>query len=121
MRTITSGLDLTQAEDTLIVTLVADLPEADYQRFELEAAEALNRLRDPSLRNVVVDLGATDDFGSAALRFFVQLGQMVRDHRGRMALCHASAHEVEVLRGAHLDGLWPICGSRAEALWAVAH
>jgi anti-anti-sigma regulatory factor len=101
------------------VTLVANLPEADYGRFQLDAAEVLNRLDDPSITGVVLDLGTTDDFGSDALKFFVQLRQKVRDRQGRMALCHASAHELEILRGTHLDRLWPICASRAEALLAV--
>jgi hypothetical protein len=36
-----------------------------------------------------------------------------------MAFCGVSDHEREILKVTNLDGLWPICSSREEALKAV--
>jgi hypothetical protein len=36
-----------------------------------------------------------------------------------MAFCGVSDHEREILKVTKLDGLWPICDSREEALKAV--
>jgi anti-anti-sigma factor len=115
-----SYVDFSREGDTLIVTLVADPTEAHYDQFEEEANEAANRLSDPTIKNVVLDFGMTDYVGSSALKFFGRLWEKVQAHHGRMAICHASEGEREVLHGTHLDGLWPICHSRQEAREAVA-
>jgi hypothetical protein len=36
-----------------------------------------------------------------------------------MAFCRVSEHEREILQATRLDGLWPVCLSREEALHAV--
>jgi hypothetical protein len=36
-----------------------------------------------------------------------------------MAFCNLSEHEREVLTVTNLDRLWPVCGTRAEALASV--
>jgi anti-anti-sigma factor len=68
---------------------------------------------------VVLDFRKTDYYGSTALGFFVKLWKRVRDRDGRMAFCGVSDHEREILRVTHLDGMWPICSSREEAVQAV--
>jgi anti-anti-sigma factor len=114
-----SYVDFSREGDTLIVTLLADLSEAHYEQYMEEADEVLNRLSDPAIKNVILDFGMTDFVGSCALGFFVRLWDMVRARHGRMVVCHASEGELEVLRGTHLDGVWPICRSREEAREAV--
>jgi anti-anti-sigma factor len=119
MISTTSGLEFAREEDTLIVTLVADPHEADYQRFEDEAAELLSHFHDQSIKNVVLDFGTTDYVCCAAIRFLVQLKERVSCRNGRMALCNASHHELAVLSATNLAGQWSICRSRSEALRAV--
>jgi anti-anti-sigma factor len=104
---------------TVIVTPVADLRETDFQAIESGAEEVLALLSGVPARNVVVDLRGTDYYGSTALGFFVRLWKRVRSRNGRMAFCNVSEHEREILRVMRLDGLWPVCSSRDEALAAV--
>ena len=74
---------------------------------------------DPSIRNVVVDFGRTDYFGSSALGLLVRLEQEVRRRDGGMALCNVSAHEQDILRVTGLDALWTVRPSREETIEAT--
>jgi hypothetical protein len=51
--------------------------------------------------------------------FFARLWRRVCERGGRMAFCNVSDHEREIMRVTRLDGLWPICPSRQEAIKAV--
>jgi hypothetical protein len=119
MHATASYVDFSREGDTLLVTLLADPSEAHYEQFEGEADEALNRLGDASIKNVILDFGMTDFVGWPGLRFFERLSEKVQARQGRMVLCHASEGELEVLRGSPLDGVWPVCRSREEARAAV--
>jgi anti-anti-sigma factor len=105
--------------ETIILTPVANLRELEFEEINVEAKAVLAMLSAGPARNVVVDFGHTDYFGSTALGFFTQLWQQVKRRNGRLAFCNVSPHEREILRVAGLDGLWPICASRPEALEAV--
>ncbi len=58
----------------------------------------------------------TDYYGSTALGFFLKLWKRIRSVDGKMAFCNVSPYEQEVLRLTRLDTLWPICGTREDAL-----
>jgi anti-anti-sigma factor len=120
--TLTSAagvFEIEQQEDTIIVVPLADLRGFDFQRIEAGASEILELLNGTAIKNVVLDFYKTDSYGSTALGFFVKLWKRVKLRQGRMAFCNASDHEKEILQITHLDHLWPICSSRAEALEAV--
>jgi anti-anti-sigma factor len=102
--------------DTLVLTPVGDLGELAYKQIEAATDDLLDRVSDPAIRGVLVDFGRTDYFGTTALGFFVQLWKRLRDREGRMAFCNVSEHEKEILRVTKLGDLWPMCGSREEAL-----
>jgi anti-anti-sigma factor len=116
---ITSAFVCQRDGDTLIVTPTMDLRELIYQQIEAGAADILRQLREGVVKNVVLDFHRTDYCGSTALGFFIKLWKRVTDCHGRMAFCNLSAHEREVLHVTKLDGLWPICSSRDQALAAV--
>ncbi len=105
--------------DTLVVTPLADLGELEYQQIESEARHIHDLLNDPSLRNIVMDFQQTAYYGSSALAFFVRLWKKVSTRNGRMAFCNLSPHEKAILKLTRLDSLWPICGSREEAMQTV--
>jgi anti-anti-sigma factor len=115
-----SGFEMSQQGDTLIVTPTSNLREVVYDQVEAGAEEVLERLNNPSIRNVVMDFAKTDYFGSTAVGFFVRLWKRVCTGNGRMAFCNVSDHEREILRVTKLHELWPICSTREEALRAVA-
>jgi anti-anti-sigma factor len=119
MSTVGGAFVIERDGETLIVTPVTDLRELNYPQIEAGAREVLDLLDGPSVKNVVLDFHKTDYYGSTALGFFLKVWTRVRSRDGKMAFCHVSGHEREILRITKLDGLWPICSSREEALGAV--
>jgi anti-anti-sigma factor len=105
--------------DTLVLTPLADLGELEYHRRESEAGQVYGLLDDPSVKRLVLDFGRTAYFGSSALGFFIRLWKKVRTRDGSMAFCNLSPQEEEILQVTKLDSLWPVCGSREEALRRV--
>ena len=119
MATATGAFEFEREGQTLVVTARTDLRELDYPEVEAGARDILHLLGNGTIDNVVLDFHRTDYYGSTALGFFVKLWKRVRERGGRMAFCGVSDHEREILRITRLDGLWPICPSRQEALQAV--
>jgi anti-anti-sigma factor len=119
MLTATGVFKVEREGQTLIVTASTDLRELNYPEVEAGARAILDLLGNGTIKNVVLDFHKTDYYGSSALGFFVKLWKRVRECDGRMAFCGVSDHEREILQVAKLDGLWPICTSREEALKAV--
>ncbi len=119
MATPTGTFDVERTKETLIVTALTNLRELDYPAIEAAARDVLRLLDNGTIKNVVLDFRQTDYYGSTALGFFVKLWKRVRERHGRMAFCGVSDHEREILRVTNLDGLWPLCASREQALEAV--
>lgn len=111
--------DVERQGDVIVVTPTADLREFEYQDIEAAADGILDQLGAPGVKGVVLDFHRTDYYGSTALGFFIRMWKRVSSHGGRMAFCNVSQHEREVLAVTRLDGLWPICATRDEALAAV--
>jgi anti-anti-sigma factor len=105
---------------TLVLTPQADLREPDFDALEAQGQDLLRLVGSRAVRNVVVDLGRTEEFGPAALALFTRLWQAVGARDGRLALCNASARQWELLTRTGLVGLWQVHPSRADAVEAVA-
>jgi anti-anti-sigma factor len=104
-------------DDILVLTLLHDLRELEFREIEDEEQEIVELLTaDPSLTKVVVDCGTTDTFGSTALGLFIRLRRLMGSRGGRLALCHPSAHETDILAVTGLAGAWPIYSTREAAL-----
>lgn len=108
-----------QAGDTLVLLPRGDLGESDYEKITESAKEVLELLSGGQVKNLVMDFSRTDYYGSTALGFFLKLWKRVKGQNGKMAFCHVSEHEMEILILTHLNTLWPICKTRQEALAAV--
>jgi anti-sigma B factor antagonist len=119
MATDTRAFEVERQGQTLLVTALTDLRELDYPKIEAGASDILHLLRNGTIRNVVLDFHKTDFYGTTALGFFVKLWKRVSECNGRMAFCGVSDHEREILKVTKLDGLWPICATREEALKTV--
>lgn len=119
MTTSTETFEIEREGQTVIVTPRRDLRELDYQAIEAAAGNLLTLLGNGAIKNVVIDFHRTDYYGSTALGFFVKLWKRVRERNGRMAFCGLSEHEREILRVTNLDGLWPLCSTRDEAVRVV--
>jgi anti-anti-sigma factor len=115
----TALFDVQRQDDVIVVTPTADLREFEYQDIEAGAEGILELLGAPGVKGVVLDFYRTDYYGSTALGFFIRMWKRVSSQGGRMAFCNVSQHEREVLAVTRLDGLWPTCPTRDEALKAV--
>jgi len=115
----TSLFEVERAGDVVVVTPTADLREFEYRDIEAAAQVLLDLLGTAGVKRVVLDFHKTDFYGSTALGFFLRLWKRVSAQGGRMAFCNVSEQEREVLAVTRLDGIWPICGSKEEALTAV--
>jgi anti-anti-sigma factor len=116
----TPGLFEVEREgDVVVVTPRADLHEFEYQDIDAAAQGVLDLLGTAEVKGIVLDFQRTDSYGSAALGFFLRLWERVSGQGGRMAFCNVPEHGREVLAVTRLDGIWPICRSREEALKAV--
>lgn len=105
---------------TIIATPVRNLGELDSDLFAADVDGILGLLMQRRARNLIFDLSRTEFFGSDAIHLFLRLHRGVRESGGRMAFCHASGNEREVLTLMALDTLWPIFSSRSDALDFVA-
>jgi anti-anti-sigma factor len=111
--------ELENEGDTIIVIPTVDMREFEYQRIQSGAKQVFDLVESGSAKNVVMDFSKTDYYGSTALGFFLKLWTRVTSRGGRMAFCNISAHEKEILEITMLHRLWPIYGSRKEALERV--
>ena len=120
MDTSSGMIEVERRGNTLVLTPQTDLRELESQEIEQEMEAILRLMKwDSAVRNVVVDFGHTDYFGSTALGFLVRLRQQVRERNGRMAFCNVSAHEEDILDASKLSGLWRFFSSREKAVAAV--
>ena len=62
------------------------------------------------------DFADTDYYGSTALGLFMKLWKRVQTANGSMVFCNTSPHEREVLELTRLNNLWPVFGTREEAI-----
>jgi anti-anti-sigma factor len=119
MPTLRDPFEVELDGETAVITPTRSLPELDFQEIEAAADKVLNLLSRAGARNVVADLRRMDWCGSTVLGFFVRLSRMVRLRSGRMAFCNVSEHEDEILALANLEGVWPVCASKEDAIRAV--
>ena len=115
-----SFLDLEQRNETLIVTPRRNIGSFAEDEIEGEWKSLLSRVEVPDVKNVVLDFGSIEYFGSNVLEFIVQLGKRLKAKDGRLAICNATRVGNEVLSVVRFDTLYPVVATRAEALQAVA-
>ena len=105
--------------ETLIVTPQGDSLSVE-ERVLKQEIDALHKLfDDPSLQNVVVDIGGTPYLGSLILGALIALCKRISDRGGRSALCNASEGMSESLQIMRIDTIIPCFATREEALAAV--
>jgi anti-anti-sigma factor len=106
-------------EPTLVIVPQDNVSSLDDERVQPELGRLFKTLEDPRLRNVVVDFGQVNYFGSSMLEALLKLWKHVNSHAGKMALCNVSAIGREVLQVGRFTTLWNVYESREEALLAV--
>lgn len=76
-------------------------------------------LDDGERKNVVVDLGKAEYFGSIVIGWIIDLATRAKNQGGRIALCNVSGQMQEFLSVMHLEEQLPQFPTRRKALKAV--
>ena len=105
-----------EVADTLIVSPMVDGCGFRYQQLHIEANSLQRKFDEKRYGNLVVDLHNLNYFGSELIGVLIRLARTVSDAKGRAAFCSPSPRMLEVLEGMRLSKLWPIFGSREEAI-----
>jgi len=98
--------------------LVPHRPLGSLNEIEIvgESNELVTLFQKSSPLNLVVDLQQGEYLGTALLGAIVRLWKRVALGGGRLALCNVSDQVLQILRVTKLHTVWPIYGSRDEAL-----
>jgi anti-anti-sigma factor len=105
--------------NTLILNPLIHLGSLNEPEIALETQELLDFLNHSASANLVIDLAQGDYLGTSMLGAMVKLWKRVSQRGGRLALCNVSESITQVLRVTKLQTVWPIYGSREQALAAV--
>ena len=117
-----TGLNLFQAErvgQSLVVAVhdgVGSFADAEILG---EMQGVVWQLDPAGVRSVVIDFEGVNYFGSSMLEALRLLWNELEKRDGRLALCNLSSVSREIVAISHFDQLWPIYGSRDEALHAL--
>lgn len=104
------------------LTVISGTEELEHIEFGLEEAvselilKPLQRLDQPQ---VVVDLSRVTYFGSVFLALLIRCWKLVLARGGTMVLSGVDERSRELLRVTSLDMVWPIYGSKREAIEAL--
>ena len=93
------------------------LNEALIRRTEQELIAVVDAASTP---RIVLDMSATEYFGSTFLEVITHVWQRVTQRGGKLALCGVKPYCLEILHTSKLDTLWPIAGDAAEAAALVS-
>lgn len=103
-------------DGTLVVFLQSELGSLTDENRDREFDETVEKVGQPEVRNVLMDLAKAPYFGSQVLEWMVMLWKRVRDKHGQMALCHVAPTAYDIIRVSRFNTIWPIHKTREEAL-----
>lgn len=106
--------------DTLVVDLQGDAPGFGVGSVQTEMSTLVAFAKEPEIRNLIIDLSGSNYYGSLILGEIINLGQVVREKGGRVALAGVSHDMHEILRMMRLDAIWERYPSRAMAIRSLA-
>ena len=129
MQTTSASLQLGQGQifsreargNTLVLNPIIHLGSLHEPEIAHETQELLDFINrsDPIPTNLVIDLALGEYLGTAMLGAVVKLWKRVSQRGGRLALCNVSDNVTEVLRVTKLHAIWPIYGTRDQAVAAI--
>jgi anti-sigma B factor antagonist len=105
--------------NTLVLSPLTQLGSLLEPEIVHETDDLLAFLNHSSSVNILIDLAQGTYLGTAMLGAVVKLWKRVAMHGGHLALCNVSEGILMVLRATKLQTVWPIYGTRPEALAAL--
>jgi anti-sigma B factor antagonist len=104
---------------TLVINPLIHLGSLHEPEIVHETEDLLDFLKQSSSTNLLIDLAQGNYLGTAMLGAMVKLWKRVSQHGGQLALCNVSEGVLMVLRATKLQTVWPIYGTREEAIAAL--
>ncbi len=119
MRNIPKYFRVEPSDDTLILSATSSINMLFEEEVREECSLLIDHLSQHDAKNLVIDLGAVDHFGSVMLELMVVLWKHIKAGTGKFIVCNVSAVGKQVLQTTKLDTLWTILPSLEEALTFV--
>lgn len=104
----------------LIVEVTSAVEGLDQTSGEVLVDMILNVLRDAPQPMLIIDLTGVQLFGSIFLTVLLRCWKACVTRGGMMVICGAGERVRELLKIVRLDMLWPIYGSRNEAMTVLS-
>jgi len=108
-----------QRGDLTVITATKDLEQIEFGLEELVSDLILKPLRRQKNPSIVFDLSRVDFFGSMFLALLIRCWKLALAQGGTMALSGVNDKTRELLRVTSLDMVWPMYGSKREAIEAL--
>lgn len=87
-----------------------------HEDYLLEVGETLMQAADLDPPLLVLDLQGVEFFSSSFIEILFRLWNRVNKRKGRFVLCELYPYCREILKITHLQTLWKICDTRAQAI-----
>jgi anti-sigma B factor antagonist len=105
--------------DLTVITATKELERIEFGLEELVSDLILKPLRRQKNPSIVFDLSQVDFFGSMFLALLIRCWKLALAQGGTMALSGVNDKTRELLRVTSLDMVWPMYGSKREAIEAL--
>ncbi len=105
--------------DLTVISATRALERIEYDLEEQVADLILKPLRRQENPLIIFDLSQVDNFGSMFLALLIRCWKLALSKGGTMALSGVTERTRELLRVTALDMVWPIYGSKREAIDAL--
>lgn len=105
--------------DTLILSWLPRRGSLDESEIVHETAELLQLIGNTQPTKFVLDLSHCDYIGTMIINAVLKLWKRISEREGKLVLCNVSQEVAKVLHFTRLDTIWPICGSRDQALHVI--
>jgi anti-anti-sigma regulatory factor len=105
-----------QKRSTLVVTPAGDAVGFDGGNLQDELRILISLLDGTDLKNVAVDLGGANYFGTIVIGGITSLGQKAEEVGGRLVICNASEEMQNIMRVMHLEERCPHFKTLRDAL-----
>lgn len=106
--------------DTILVTPRGDASGFGAKELQAELKAILEWLEQPDVKNLIVDLGSSNYYGSQIIGAVNSMILKVRDTGGRSGVCELSDDMRDGINVLNLDRLWTFYDTRKEALADIA-
>ena len=105
--------------DLTVITAMKELEHIEFGLEEQVSNLILKPLRHEKNPSILVDLSQVDFFGSMFLSLLIRCWKLALEQGGTMALSGVNDKTRELLRVTSLDMVWPMYGTKREAIEAL--